>query len=207
LDSRTRFAIGGVSTVVASVAVVCAVALTNSVALIDTAGAPLKVGPIVVPSPLASAGTAASPPTAAAPRVATVAPAVPAAPGVAEAGPAPASERMSGTATVVSDPPAAYVIPATADAALEQSRASGSWAPVREWARSAGWSQGRIDAWIKRLEKAAGKTAATDESAGKLASVGPSRLALPTEKDSRPSAKAHAGSKKDQSRDSPGRRD
>ncbi len=36
METRTRFAIGGVSTVVASVAVVCAVALTNSVALADS---------------------------------------------------------------------------------------------------------------------------------------------------------------------------
>ncbi len=51
VESRTRYAIGGMSTVIASVAVVCAVALTNSVALADSVGVPVKATPVVVPSP------------------------------------------------------------------------------------------------------------------------------------------------------------
>src|SRR6478735_2426084 len=64
LDSRTRFAIGGVSTVVASVAVVCAVALTNSVALVDSAGAPAGAQPVVVPTPSGTIQTDSPTPSA-----------------------------------------------------------------------------------------------------------------------------------------------
>jgi len=155
-----------VSTVVASVAVVCAVALTNSVALVDSAGSPAGAQPVVVPTPSGTvqtdSPTPSAPPTA--PSASTPrAPAVPVPPAQDEAAPeqrtpsqTPKADDATNTRTsapvVVADPPpAAHVAPATLEAAIAESRASGSWDAVREWAASVGWTSSRIDAWITHM--------------------------------------------------------
>ena len=210
MESRTRFAIGGVSTVVASVAVVCAVALTNSVALADTAGAPVAATPIVVPSPSASAravAPAARPtPTQTAPATETP---------VAEAVPAPAP-------IVVADRVATEESQPTADQAVAAAVASGSWQPVRDWAAVHRWSQARIDAWIVRLEEKAAATqertaaqqktqseqSSPSEDGGRLtASDSPKNSAKAGHDAGRQADKPGLGAKKDRSRDSPDRRD
>jgi hypothetical protein len=209
VESRTRFAIGGMSTVVASVAVICAVALTNTVALSDSAGVPVKATPVVVPSPSASADVARVP--------ASVAPRTSAALVVpdAEAVPAPAPIAVTTTAPSATSEP-------TSAAAVAEAEESGSWEPVRAWANGNGWSQNRIDAWIQRLEEK--RPAAADrisddaapqpaeippaDEAGRLtASESPEISAQADEGTERRSAKSDAGSKKTQSRDSPDRRD
>jgi hypothetical protein len=209
VESRTRFAIGGVSTVVASVAVVCAVALTNSVALADAAGAPVGAAPIVVPTSSASA-RAVTPTAQAEPKpFASVTET-----SVAEAVPAPAP-------IVVADHVAAQVSQSTAVQAIADAEASGSWQPVRDWAARNHWSQERIDAWVLRLEE---KHAKAQERADELKKTQSEQSSskedvglLSTSESPKNSAKAghaehHAakswlGTKKDRSRDSPDRRD
>jgi hypothetical protein len=203
VDSRTWFAVGGVSTVAASVAVVCLVALTNAAALADSAGAPVSVGPVVVPAPSATAGHPLAHPTVSpTPRsqTPTADPTSPAADGGTDA--ATTATRGVPGAMVAAAP--AHVIPASAEAALVESRAAGTWDAIREWARSVGWSEGRISAWVVRLEQ---EKAQTDPGPGEPASVAPAKRTTSTHKNSGRSAGADLGSKKDQSRDSPVRRD
>jgi hypothetical protein len=210
VESRTRFAIGGVSTVVASVAVVCAVALTNSVALADVAGAPVAATPIVVPSPSPSARAVAP----AQPRVTRVAPT--AETPAAEAVPAPAP-------IVVADHAATQVSGQTADQAVAEAEASGTWQPVRDWATRNQWSQERIDAWILRLEekkpavaekhaaeqqKIQGETSSPSEDGGRLTASDSPKISAKAGPDAeRQAVKPGLGAKKDRSRDSPDRRD
>jgi hypothetical protein len=209
VESRTRFAMGGMSTVVASVAVVCAVALTNSVALADSAGVPIKAGPVVVPSPATSPDVAPAL-ISEAPRraAATVIP-------DAETVPGPAPIAVTTTA-----PSASASQPASA-AALAAAEASGSWEPVRLWADGSGWPQARIDAWVERLEKKraaevdrvsnppaeAAESSPSGEGDRLTASESPKTSAEADEHAERRSAQPDVGSKKDQSRDSPDRRD
>jgi hypothetical protein len=207
VESRTRYAIGGVSTVIASVAVVCAVALTNSVALADSAGVPVRSSGVVVPTPTAS-GTVAAAPSA-----------------VAIATP-PAAPEASAAETVPAPDPiavAAQTLPtedsqSTAEAAVVEGEASGDWNAVRQWANRNGWDQGRIDAWVERLEQKraaavdrpsnapkvdAGDTSLTKDDGRWAASDSSKTSAKADHRAERQSAKAGFGSKKDQSRDSP----
>ncbi len=215
MESRTRFAIGGMSTVVASVAVVCAVALTNSVALAESAGVPVGATPLVLPSPLAAARTAAP----------TDTPEVPAVSATATPSPSPLVPAARGPETVPAPAPIVVSSPApqvetSAESALAAAESSGSWAPVREWAQDLGWSQSRIDAWIQKLEDkqaaAAERTSQNNQDqkastgqAGRLtASDLSSKASANAEKDAeRQSVNSGFGSKKDQSRESPARRD
>jgi hypothetical protein len=203
LDSRTWFAVGGVSTVAASVAVVCLVALTNAAALADSAGAPVSVGPVVVPTPSGGAGQHLAHPTASPSAPYTPTATAEPLPPVQSRVDAVTDATRAGSGTTVASAPA-HVIPATAEAALAESRAAGTWDAVREWATSVGWSQGRIDAWVTRLEN---EVAQTDPGAREPASVAPSLGTAPAHKNFGRSAGADVGSKKDQSRDSPVRRD
>ena len=211
MESRTRFAIGGVSTVVASVAVVCAVALTNSVALADAAGAPIAAAPIVVPSSPAVAPTVQTQLQQTQARQIASAIETP----VAEAVPAPAPLVVAYHVTT-------QVSRATADKAVAEAEASGSWQPVREWASHNRWSQERIDAWIVRLEakrqaaqaraddqkKTQGEQSSPSEDGGRLtASESSTDSAKAGHGAQRQAAKSELGSKKDRSRDSPDRRD
>ncbi len=171
MESRTRLAIGGMATVAASVTVICIVALTNSLALSESAGSPVDAASVVVPAsgadgaeedrstPSATpkpsptptplppdAETPANPRTS--PPVAEVVPA-PEAQIVIPTQPAPAAEQPN-RPSAGSTPSA----PSSLDAAIAQAEASGSWAPVRAWAARQGWSAGRIDALIAKLERA-----------------------------------------------------
>ncbi|QKJ19062.1 hypothetical protein [Microbacterium hominis] len=165
MEPRTRFAIGGAATVVASVAVVCAVALTNSVALADTRGVAIGGTPLVVPRAVATpeptatvdapvASSATPTPT---PEV-SVAPAEPDA--SVEVVPAPAPHEV--------DAPEADAPETVEEIDLDAAAAAGRWAELREWAAAKGWSSGRIDAWIANLEKnfARSQEPATDRLGG-----------------------------------------
>ena len=196
MESRTRYAIGGMSTVIASVAVVCAVALTNSVALTDSAGVPVKATPVVVPSPTAASQPVEVAQARDAPAVAT-APAAPELP-AAETVPAPAP-------IIVTNPPSsAEVSQTTAEAAVAEAETSGTWEPVRQWARRNSWPQARIDAWVQRLEEKRATAASEISTASDEESKTSARADRSPE---RQSAESDFGSKKDQSRVSPDRRD
>jgi hypothetical protein len=210
VESRTRYAIGGVSTVVASVAVVCAVALTNSVAMADAAGAPIAAAPIIVPTSSAAHRAVT---TTTDVDVKPVAPATETP--VAEAVPAPAPIVVTGNATAHTSQP-------TAERAVAEAEAAGSWQPVRDWAARNRWSQERIDAWILRLEekqaaaqarvaqqkKTQSEQSSPSEDGGRLtASESPKNSAKAVHGTERQAPKSWLGSKKDRSRDSPDRRD
>jgi hypothetical protein len=170
VESRTRLAIGGMATVAASVTVICIVALTNSLALSESDGTPIGAGPVVVP---ASGGTeagddgatpSATPTPAPVPQpIPTPQPSEPdPSPPTAEVVPAPDAQvvtpvRPSPVAEQPSPSPSAKPatpsLPGTRDEAIAQSEASGSWDPLRAWAASQGWSDGRTDALISRLER------------------------------------------------------
>lgn len=209
VESRTRYAIGGMSTVIASVAVVCAVALTNSVALADSVGVPVNATPVVVPSPTTHGRSVAVAQSGDAPAAA-----------IAPAGPQlPATETVPAPAPIVVTYPApsADVLQTTAVAAIAEAESSGTWEPVREWATRNSWSQARIDAWVQRLEEKrtaaldglsnAPKEDAAQELQGAPASESSKTSARADRSTERQSAEPGFGSKKDQSRDSPDRRD
>lgn len=174
MESRTRLAIGGMATVAASVTVICIVALTNTLALSESDGTPIGAGPVVVPaSGSPSAGVDGATPSAT-PTPTPVPQPIPApqpidpapSPPTAEVVPAPDAQvvtpvRPSPVAEQPSQPsqpakpaqPATPSPPSTKDEAIAQSEASGSWDPLRAWAASQGWSSGRTDALISRLER------------------------------------------------------
>jgi hypothetical protein len=161
VDSRTRLAIGGVTTVAASIAVVCAVAMTTSAALVDSAGASIGARPVVVPTSAASPTPIARPSTVpATPPPAALVPAQP------ETVPAPEPEDIaepSAAQTAVIEPSAETEQQLTAAVA-----ASGSWDAVYAWADRHGWSQARTEAWIARLDAKIADGRA-DEAAGEPA--------------------------------------
>lgn len=151
VDSRTRLAIGGITTVVASVAVVCAVAITTSVALADAPGASIGAARVVVPSTGSAASAGAEAAAAPAPETAVPDPSP-----VAEVVPAPDPVIVDLPVDGPVTPPLAPASPASAEAAIAAADASGSWAAVRAWAAGQGWSTARIDAWISQLEESRG---------------------------------------------------
>lgn len=155
MESRTRFAIGGVSTVAASVAVICAVALTNSLALSDAAGSPVGAAPLVIPSP-SVAEPEETPEPAPTPKPTSRQIETPKPP-VAEVVPAPAPEVVTPRqdASSAEQPDGAANRPSEDDVVAE-AEASGSWDSAREWAARLGWTKERIDAWIARLEQSRG---------------------------------------------------
>ncbi|MFD4958642.1 hypothetical protein [Microbacterium sp. NPDC058389] len=149
-------------------------------------------------------------------------------PQVAPEEPAPAAAAPAAAA------PAA---PADVDAAIDAARAAGTWDSLRAWAEGRGWPTGRIDALIERLERAVtdrltsgsdqqgnGTTAppqkesgTADRSSTMQTQFAPSGQG-DSQKNSHPQHPANAGSngngngavpdtKKDQSRNSPDRRD
>jgi hypothetical protein len=179
VDSRTRLAIGGMTTVAASIAVVCAVAMTTSAALADSAGATIAARPVVVPTSAASPTPIARPSTVpATPLPAALVPAEP------ETVPAPEPEDIAGPAEAQT--PTAEPSAATEDQLAAEVAASGSWDAVYAWADERGWSQARTEAWIARLDakmavgradKDAGEQA--DEDAGKLVDQDADKLVAP----------------------------
>ncbi|MGL4255907.1 MAG: hypothetical protein ACRCSL_06190 [Microbacterium sp.] len=164
MESRTRLAIGGLTTVAASVTVICIVALTNSLALSESAGSSVGAAPIVVPASDEDAAEEGSTPTATPratpspepePEPQTEEPTDSAAPPTAEVVPAPDAQVVTPVRpSPAAEQPSRPSGPATVEEAIAQAEASGSWAPLRTWAESQGWSAGRIDALIKKLERA-----------------------------------------------------
>lgn len=216
MESRTRLAIGGTFTVVASVAVLSAVALTNTVALADAAGTPIQAATVRVPSPAPTATAVATAPprtdTPAEVAAPLVAPAMPAAPETRETR---STETVPAPApfVVAEQPPAA--LPQPTDALVAEAKASGSWDAVREWAKSRGWPAERIDSWIERVayrgvpavvpERPTGQDQSSANSGRTAAPTTPAQNAGPNAE--RRSEMPGLGSKKDRSRDSPDRRD
>ncbi|MGW9588243.1 hypothetical protein [Microbacterium sp. NPDC055455] len=157
MDGRTGLVIGGLTAVAASVAVVTAVALTNTAALQDSPGATVTAGRILVP---AAASPTTATPQAPRPTPDTAPTAAPdaTAPSRAEIVEAPApvvvDRADADPAATVSIPDAA--VPAPADdleSVVAAGKTSGSWDAVRAWATAQGWSAGRIDALVARLER------------------------------------------------------
>lgn len=251
MDGRTGLVIGGLTAVAASVAVVTAVALTNTAALQDSPGATVSAGRILVPAaspptttPLASAPTpvvvSGAEPEAIAPQAEIAeapAPVVVDLPPVrAEAGP---------VETVTAPDAAAPGVSSDLETVIAAAKASGSWDAVRAWAGAHGWSAGRTEALVSRLdrelaaEKAQAPEAPVQLEAGtdqlglvapepqeRIAPAAPApqppradQAATKPELPSQAQRPAHAGSnvghgngaapdaKKDQSRNSPDKRD
>ncbi len=244
MDARTGLVIGGLAAVTASVAVVTAVAFANTMALADSPGATVASGHILVPA-------------AAAPE--TVVDETPASTDQPETT-SPGAEVVQAPDPLVVAPPAAATgetpreqvvdtVPSTGgantpaapekslDQVIAEAKASGSWDPIRNWAAANGWSHGRLDALIARLERERAAEKAAEDQRQSADSDG-ARLDGSTATDSqrdlvatKPDKKqqpggnagsqrpAHAGSnvghghgadadaKKDRSRDSPDRRD
>ena len=164
MDERARLAIGGSVVVATSAAVVLFVALTNAAALTDSPGASIGESAVLVPSPSPStpdADEASTPPPADGVPITDAA-----VPPPAESVDAPASDApASGTVTVpapepvVVAPPAAQGPEASAPSYAQEEEfiavgaATGSWAAAIEWARSQGWDEQKVIAWIERLQQ------------------------------------------------------
>lgn len=172
MDGRTGLVVGGLTAVAASVAVVTAVAFTNTAALQDSPGAAVTTGRVLVPaaSPSTTTPTPASRPTAVdapTPAPDVIAPDAIAPPaGVAEA-PAPVIVRRADAPPAAGplDAGTAPDVPAAADqleSVIATAAAAGSWDAVRAWASAHGWSAGRIEALVARLDR---ERAAEDDDA------------------------------------------
>lgn len=151
VEGRTRLAVGGGVAVAASIAVVCAVALTTSASLADTPGATAYAGGVVVP-----AAPTPSPPSeevltpAPAPVDVVESPELPA--DEPETVPAPAPVDLAADAdrggAAISDAPG----PADEEQVLADAVRSGDWDTAYAWALGQGWSAGRLQSWLARLE-------------------------------------------------------
>jgi hypothetical protein len=229
VEARTGLVIGGVTAVAASIAVVTAVALANTMALADSPGTSLASEHVVVPS--------ASSPSASPSATPAVTPAVPVPPADAEVVEAPAplvvdqppatgGSRTPPTPNTRDAPePAA---PADIEPVIAAAKAAGSWEELRSWAAAHGWTTARIDALVSRLERER-QTEKTElaERPVQTQSDGQQNLVAPVEEQKSsadrtangPDRPAHAGGnvgngngaghdpKKDQSRNSPDKRD
>ena len=237
MEARTGLVIGGVTAVVASIAVVTAVALTSTMALADSRGTSLASERVVVPSaPAPSASPRATPTATSETQAAVDAEVVEApAPLVVDTSSGSQEARIPATPAV---PPAAQpapdvaapTIPADLEPAIAAAKAAGSWEGLRTWALAHGWNAARIDALLSRLDREmAAHAPSADGTAEHNDSDTHRRLGAsgsdeqkstagtePAHNDRRP---AHAGSnvgngngaghdaKKDQSRNSPDKRD
>ncbi|WP_106814370.1 hypothetical protein [Microbacterium timonense] len=225
------------SAVAASIAVVTAVALAGSAALADAPGTVVASGRVVVPAASPTAAPQAPESPAAPSQVVAPAaqPEVVEAPAptiVGNSGSGGASQTATGAASdgTGSD------TPADLESAIAAAKAGGSWDALRQWAAEHGWSGDRIDALVSRLRDewtSRGGQQGPSGSDGGEGFVGtvpsdPNR-SKPTEQrhsGQKPNGHkqnidrpAHAGSdaghgegagpgsKRDQSRDSPDRRD
>jgi hypothetical protein len=162
VEARTGLVISGVAAVTVSVAVVTAVALANTMALADSPGTTVASSPVMVPaaadraaSPDASAEPADAPSTGApgAEVVEAPAPVVVAPPSIATGTIAREQSGSGGAASGgTANPPSGHGA-ADFDEILAAAKASGSWDALRTWAAAQGWSSGRLEALIARLDR------------------------------------------------------
>jgi hypothetical protein len=164
VDTRKAMVVGGGATVVATVAVAAAIAWTSAAALSDSPGAPLAAGTVVVPSPTVAPTASPAPSTSATTTVSSPAPTpvtVPAPePGIVESHSSTTTKSSTNSSnSSPSTKPSQSARPSDAPQskwhAWENGRAlvaaavkSGDWSKVRAWARSLGWSEKQISAWI-----------------------------------------------------------
>ncbi|HET6300509.1 hypothetical protein [Microbacterium sp.] len=185
MQTQTRFVVGGAMSVAASVAVACAVALTHSAALADEAGVAIGEGAIVVPSH----ANATPKPVVSRPAAPTSTPVT-----------VPAPEPRDVTVTPQADriPDAQPEAPSASDeeSLVREAERTGSWERAREWARERGWDEERVREFIERLRDRGGDRFGPrdKDSAGNGGRPGDRRDWWP-------------GSREDQSRYSPDRRD
>jgi len=228
VEARTGLVIGGITAVAASVAVVTAVAFSNTAALADSRGTSIASEHVVVPSAASPSATPRATPTVTPEALTPSAQAevVEAPAPVVVDPPAPASPpppSVPATTPEVAQP-AAPAPPTDLESAIAAAKASGTWDAIRNWASAHGWSTGRIDALLARLERERAQWQGDDTSWG-TDSSGRQSLSSTQQKNQtgqrwtgadRP---AHAGTnvgsgngadddaKKNQSRHSPDRRD
>jgi hypothetical protein len=239
VDARTGLVIGGMTAVAASVAVVCVVAMTNTAALKDSPATTVAAAKILVPaaSPTATPAvrpTAAPTPEAVVPPQPTTQAEVVEAPDPTEVEPtaetrAPAPDVPAPTAPEppAKEPSAKEQAPADVDEAIAAAQAAGTWDSLRAWAAQQGWSAGRLDALIARLER--GKTSGHVDGSAEQGTTSQKQAGTAEAQMSPPPAPADPGrttsehpakagsnghgksagpdKKKDQSRNSPDRRD
>ncbi|MDQ7879895.1 hypothetical protein Q9R08_18025 [Microbacterium sp. QXD-8] len=231
MEARTGLVIGGVTAVAASIAVVTAVALANTMALADSPGTSLASEHVVVP---AATSPSPSPSPSATPAVTPAALVPPADAEVAEA-PAPlvvaqppAADGSRPTANAPAAPDRAQpAAPADIEPVIAAAKAAGSWEELRSWAAAHGWTTARTDALVSRLERELAEKSEVAERPVQTQSDGQQNLVAPVEqqkssadrRSNGPDRPAHAGgnvgngngadhdAKKDQSRNSPDKRD
>jgi hypothetical protein len=248
VDARTGLVIGGMTAVAASVAVVTAVALANTAALADSEGTSVASKRVVVPAPASPSATPRPTPAATSDAlIPSAQPEVVQAPAPVEVAPSESTGGRGYTAPAAPEvvAPAAPDASGDVDAAIAAAQAAGSWDSLRSWAAAQGWSSGRLDALIARLERENADQNKQSDSSGSLESSGadaqrqgivqspapaPAQRQVnaqaPVEEQKKsgqrstgPQRPAHAGSnvgngngagngeKKDQSRNSPDKRD
>ncbi|MFK4806320.1 hypothetical protein ACI3KX_10660 [Microbacterium sp. ZW CA_36] len=223
MEARTGLVIGGVTAVAASIAVVTAVALANTMALADSPGTSLASERVIVPS--------ATSPSASPSASAAVTPEAPVPPVNAEVVEAPAPQvvdqplasdgsRATTNAPIAAEPAA----PADIETVIAAAKAAGSWEELRSWANAQGWTTARIDALVSRLERGAAETAerpvrTQSDDQQNLVAPGEQQKSSADRTSNGPNRPAHAGgnvgngngadhdAKKDQSRNSPDKRD
>ncbi|MEV5068530.1 hypothetical protein MRBLMI12_000072 [Microbacterium sp. LMI12-1-1.1] len=226
MEARTGLVIGGVTAVAASIAVVTAVALANTMALADSPGTSLASERVIVPSassPSPSASAAVTPEAPVPPVNAEVVEAP--APQVVDQPLASDGSRATTNAPIAAEPAA----PADIETVIAAAKAAGSWEELRSWANAQGWTTARIDALVSRLERETAEKTETAERPVRTQSDGQQNLVAPVEQQKQkssadrtsngPDRPAHAGgnvgngngadhdAKKDQSRNSPDKRD
>jgi len=140
MQTQARFVVGGAMSVAASVAVACAVALTHSAALADEAGVAIGEGAIVVPSQ----ANATPKPVVSRPSAPTSTPVTVPAPEPRDVAVAPQADQI---------PDAERAAPSVSDeeALVREVQRTGSWERVREWARERGWDEARVRDFVERL--------------------------------------------------------
>lgn len=146
METRTRFAISGTVTAVASIAVVCAVAMSTTVALADVSGVPVEARAIVVPG--------ASPtPVAADPVVPATVPEPVAAPPVVETETETvAAPEPQDVAEPQSSTPPGVVRREDQKRIIDSAKKNHSWKEAYAWGQKHGWDRKRVQAWIEYLK-------------------------------------------------------
>ncbi|WP_019181210.1 hypothetical protein [Microbacterium yannicii] len=163
VDARARLAMGGVTTVAASAAVICLVAFTNSAVLADSEGSTVAAPRVVVPSTGSAAPAAEALPEG---TTTMVVPETVQAPHPVVVAEPRVNEPQTPVPAVPSDDASGPGFSAEPDEAVAAAAASGRWDEVRAWALAHGWSPGRTDAWISRLQDDAAVPSLADDESG-----------------------------------------